>query len=113
MQQDVELNDVDSSPRKRSVVSETGLVYTFTSPKFQPVVAKPEGKRFIQECLDATVLSHLSSANTDAHAHTHALQRPQQQQATEATVSAFSQHTDCADKPHHPNAAICNSTHYT
>jgi hypothetical protein len=43
------------------VVSETGLVYIFTSPKFQPVVAKPEGKRLIQECLDAAVLSRLAN----------------------------------------------------
>ncbi|KAG0743250.1 hypothetical protein G6F57_000331 [Rhizopus arrhizus] len=35
------------------VVSETGLVYTFTTPKLQPVVTKPEGKNLIQSCLNA------------------------------------------------------------
>jgi pheromone receptor transcription factor len=30
------------------VVSETGLVYTFTTPKLQPLVTKPEGKNLIQ-----------------------------------------------------------------
>ena len=30
------------------VVSETGLVYTFTTPKLQPLVTKPEGKTLIQ-----------------------------------------------------------------
>jgi hypothetical protein len=29
-------------------VSETGLVYTFTTPKLQPLVTKPEGKNLIQ-----------------------------------------------------------------
>lgn len=32
------------------VVSETGLVYTFTTPKLQPLVTKPEGKNLIQVC---------------------------------------------------------------
>ena len=30
------------------VVSETGLVYTFTTPKLQPLVTKPEGKNLTQ-----------------------------------------------------------------
>lgn len=30
------------------VVSETGLVYTFTTTKLQPIVQKPEGKNLIQ-----------------------------------------------------------------
>lgn len=34
------------------VVSETGLVYTFTTPKLQPLVTKPEGKNLIQVCRD-------------------------------------------------------------
>ncbi|KAJ1918160.1 transcription factor of the MADS box [Mycoemilia scoparia] len=34
------------------VVSETGLVYTFTTPKLQPIVTKPEGKNLIQSCLN-------------------------------------------------------------
>ncbi|KAG0206114.1 transcription factor of the MADS box [Mortierella sp. GBA30] len=35
------------------VVSETGLVYTFTTPKLQPLVTKSEGKNLIQACLHA------------------------------------------------------------
>ncbi|KAG1437270.1 hypothetical protein G6F56_013188 [Rhizopus delemar] len=34
------------------VVSETGLVYTFTTPKLQPIVTKSEGKNLIQSCLN-------------------------------------------------------------
>jgi pheromone receptor transcription factor len=37
------------------VVSETGLVYTFTTPKLQPLVTKSEGKNLIQVRL---VISH-------------------------------------------------------
>lgn len=35
------------------VVSETGLVYTFTTPKLQPLVTQSEGKNLIQTCLNA------------------------------------------------------------
>ncbi|TGO54863.1 hypothetical protein BOTNAR_0257g00020 [Botryotinia narcissicola] len=35
------------------VVSETGLVYTFTTPKLQTLVTKAEGKNLIQACLNA------------------------------------------------------------
>ncbi|WVR06685.1 hypothetical protein IAU60_003717 [Kwoniella sp. DSM 27419] len=35
------------------VVSETGLVYTFTTTKLQPLVQKSEGKNLIQACLNA------------------------------------------------------------
>lgn len=35
------------------VVSETGLVYTFTTPKLQPLVTKAEGKNLIQVCCTA------------------------------------------------------------
>jgi len=38
------------------VVSETGLVYTFTTPKLQPLVTKSEGKNLIQACLNAPEL---------------------------------------------------------
>lgn len=44
------------------VVSETGLVYTFTTAKLQPLVTQPEGKNLIQACLNApqgSLPSHL------------------------------------------------------
>ncbi|KAI9484071.1 MAG: hypothetical protein EXX96DRAFT_164432 [Benjaminiella poitrasii] len=46
------------------VVSETGLVYTFTTTKLQPIVTKPEGKNLIQTCLntpDPTVSEEMPS----------------------------------------------------
>ncbi|CCD23712.1 uncharacterized protein NDAI_0C00510 [Naumovozyma dairenensis CBS 421] len=34
------------------VVSETGLVYTFSTPKFEPIVTQQEGRNLIQACLN-------------------------------------------------------------
>ncbi|CCF56824.1 hypothetical protein KAFR_0B05290 [Kazachstania africana CBS 2517] len=35
------------------IVSNTGLVYTFTTPKLEPVVINEEGKNLIRACLNA------------------------------------------------------------
>lgn len=35
------------------VASETGHVYTFATPKLQPLITKPDGKNLIQACLNA------------------------------------------------------------
>ena len=35
------------------VVSETELVYTFSTPKFEPIVTQQEGRNLIQACLNA------------------------------------------------------------
>lgn len=35
------------------IVSQTGLVYTFTTPKLSPVVQEAEGRELIQSCLNA------------------------------------------------------------
>lgn len=35
------------------VASETGHVFTFATPKLQPLITKPEGKNLIQACLNA------------------------------------------------------------
>lgn len=37
------------------VVSETGLVYTFTTPKLQPLVTKSEGKNCMETPLPAGI----------------------------------------------------------
>jgi len=39
------------------VASETGHVYTFATPKLQPLITKPEGKNLIQACLNAPDLT--------------------------------------------------------
>lgn len=46
------------------VVSETGLVYTFTTPKLQPLVTKAEGKNLIQVWRIATPLDATRIANS-------------------------------------------------
>lgn len=38
------------------VVSETGLVYTFTTAKLQPLVTKAEGKNLIQASLMPSII---------------------------------------------------------
>lgn len=49
------------------VVSETGLVYTFTTPKLQPLVTKAEGKNLIQVGSPAPSHMHpVTRANTVA-----------------------------------------------
>ncbi|KAI7900486.1 uncharacterized protein BX663DRAFT_517811 [Cokeromyces recurvatus] len=48
------------------VVSETGLVYTFTTVKLQPIVTKPEGKNLIQACLNAPDPVSNEQSNGDA-----------------------------------------------
>jgi hypothetical protein len=46
------------------VVSETGLVYTFTTPKLQPLVTKAEGKNLIQvRTYMVSNPRHLSNSN--------------------------------------------------
>ncbi|KAF9092383.1 transcription factor of the MADS box [Mortierella sp. GBA35] len=44
------------------VVSETGLVYTFTTPKLQPIVTKEAGRSLIQACLHSTESSSTAGA---------------------------------------------------
>lgn len=68
------------------VVSETGLVYTFTTPKLQPLVTKPEGKNLIQACLNAPEEpsgqsnGHDAGIPEDPHSLPPQQQQPQQQQ---------------------------------
>lgn len=47
------------------VVSETGLVYTFTTPKLQPLVTKSEGKNLIQ-VRDNCFVIRVALCDTDA-----------------------------------------------
>jgi len=42
------------------VASETGNVYTFATPKLQPLITKPEGKTLIQACLNPPEVSEIS-----------------------------------------------------
>jgi len=44
------------------VASETGHVYTFATPKLQPLITKPEGKNLIQSCLNAAEVTPAASS---------------------------------------------------
>lgn len=46
------------------VASETGHVYTFATPKLQPLITKPEGKNLIQACLNAPDMPGNDYANS-------------------------------------------------
>lgn len=52
MRQAYELSVLTGTQVLLLVVSETGLVYTFTTPKLQPLVTKAEGKNLIQVRVD-------------------------------------------------------------
>jgi hypothetical protein len=45
------------------VASETGHVYTFATPKLQPLITKPEGKDMIQRCLNAPDVQRTATPN--------------------------------------------------
>ncbi|KAH7101242.1 SRF-type transcription factor (DNA-binding and dimerization domain)-domain-containing protein, partial [Auriculariales sp. MPI-PUGE-AT-0066] len=53
LKQAYELSTLTGTQVLLLVVSETGLVYTFTTAKLQPLVTQPEGKNLIQACLNA------------------------------------------------------------
>ncbi|CAO3654968.1 unnamed protein product [Mucor hiemalis] len=67
------------------VVSETGLVYTFTTPKLQPLVTKPEGKNLIQSCLNAP--DPIESSTSSSLDHHHQSQQQSQQQNSRSIMS--------------------------
>ncbi|KAI9804977.1 MAG: transcription factor of the MADS box [Piccolia ochrophora] len=62
------------------VVSETGLVYTFTTPKLQPLVTKPEGKNLIQACLNAPEPSTGNENGVDAESAVDSPEEPSHSQ---------------------------------
>jgi len=64
------------------VASETGNVYTFATPKLQPLITKPEGKSLIQACLNPSESSGPSAPSAAAS------QLQQQQQQAPQTPAA-------------------------
>ncbi|KAI8337322.1 hypothetical protein BD560DRAFT_493624 [Blakeslea trispora] len=81
------------------VVSETGLVYTFTTTKLQPIVTKPEGKNLIQNCLNTpdpaatetnTDLPAEESSSTRLQAPSQPSQPPMESSINPSSVTASS-----------------------
>lgn len=50
------------------VASETGHVYTFATPKLQPLITKQEGKNLIQSCLNSPDVPSAAAAAAAAAA---------------------------------------------
>ncbi|CAM9024773.1 unnamed protein product [Wickerhamomyces anomalus] len=89
------------------VVSETGLVYTFTTPKLQPLVTKPEGKNLIQACLNAP---EESGEDEEASTPTNSTsQQSQNQQATQHNNNKQLNSKPLNNKLKHNNLNLNNS----
>lgn len=70
------------------VASETGHVYTFATPKLQPLITKPEGKNLIQACLNAPDGSDYQSADYE---HEEDVSERQAQATNAANMAAIPQ----------------------
>eukprot|EP00164_Ancoracysta_twista_P001261 GFYU01001658.1.p1 GENE.GFYU01001658.1~~GFYU01001658.1.p1 ORF type:complete len:277 (-),score=86.23 GFYU01001658.1:334-1116(-) len=61
------------------VASERGQVYTFATPKLQPLITKPEAKALIEACLNSADPANAASQSGGQAAPQQAQQMPQQQ----------------------------------
>ncbi|CCU83104.1 unnamed protein product [Blumeria hordei] len=73
------------------VVSETGLVYTFTTPKLQPLVTKAEGKNLIQACLNAPEPAGSGEAGVDDQNAVNSPEEPASQHLPQQNRPAMTQ----------------------
>lgn len=105
------------------VVSETGLVYTFTTPKLQPLVTKSEGKNLIQACLNAPEegLGDEQGDQSEGNSHElpeqspaplHGHQHQQVHQAQQAHHAQQVQAAAVAQQQLHPGAHIPHGIPY-
>ncbi|EGD83856.2 hypothetical protein H112_07537 [Trichophyton rubrum D6] len=79
------------------VVSETGLVYTFTTPKLQPLVTQSEGKNLIQRCLNAQ-----EPTGTENGVEAPEVPADSPDEVAQATVAAQQQAAAIPPRPLHP-----------
>eukprot|EP01088_Endostelium_zonatum_P021779 TRINITY_DN8830_c0_g1_i1.p1 TRINITY_DN8830_c0_g1~~TRINITY_DN8830_c0_g1_i1.p1 ORF type:complete len:311 (+),score=102.93 TRINITY_DN8830_c0_g1_i1:124-1056(+) len=88
------------------IASETGHVYTFATPKLQPVVTLREGKELIQSCLNAPD-NNYPSDNNYQHQGQQQVQPPHQQGSGAASntqnipKSEPHSHVSGSSQPHH------------
>ncbi|GAN06743.1 SRF-TF-domain-containing protein [Mucor ambiguus] len=92
------------------VVSETGLVYTFTTPKLQPLVTKPEGKNLIQSCLNAPDPIDSNSSSSMDHHHQ---QAQQQSRSVMTTNNAPTSPPTTNSNYYRPNQSLDTSSNGT
>lgn len=79
------------------VASETGHVYTFATPKLQPLITKPDGKNLIQACLNAPdTLQGMSNGQSNTTAFS---QQPDHNPSMNQSSEYLNQHSP---SPYHP-----------
>lgn len=77
------------------IVSQTGLVYTFTTPKLSPVVQQSAGRELIQSCLNAPEPGDGNAGNNADESHEAEDSRNESQQddlVGADYASSFAQH---------------------
>lgn len=74
------------------VVSETGLVYTFSTPKFEPIVTQQEGRNLIQACLNAPDEEEEEEEEEDPEARRQRIAAQQQAQQIQQAQQQVQQH---------------------
>lgn len=77
------------------IASENGHVYTFATPKLQPLITQSRGKEFIQSCLNGT---EVTTADAEADLQQQALNAQRQQPKEQRQQSS------------RPNSAGCSSS---
>ncbi|KAL6071039.1 transcription factor of the MADS box [Balamuthia mandrillaris] len=95
------------------IASETGHVYTFATPKLQPVVTLREGKELIQSCLNAPDNNYapsdfIANSSNSHNQQQQPQQQPQQQHKQQQPQSQPQQHSphggaQMSHNPHHDN----------
>lgn len=92
------------------VVSETGLVYTFTTPKLQPLVTKAEGKNLIQvrRCAGAIAMEmeDFIHKGTGLEARMASVHTMLGSQCTDQTIVLCAHHAGLLLSHRHPHAGI-------
>lgn len=86
------------------VASETGHVYTFATPKLQPLITKSEGKNLIQACLNAPDNTPASSGGAPSRISGNQSQQEQNLGSYADAGGLSEQYDDEKAPPHAPKA---------
>ncbi|CAO3697753.1 unnamed protein product [Rhizopus stolonifer] len=92
------------------VVSETGLVYTFTTPKLQPIVTKPEGKNLIQSCLNTPDPEETTTEKEEPAKPSSSSPKDNSPKPNTVNVTQYSEHK--STMPYNLNYTGSNYSHY-
>ncbi|WFD45278.1 transcription factor of the MADS box [Malassezia psittaci] len=97
------------------VVSQTGLVYTFTTPKLEAIVKQPEGRNLIQECLNAPggsqdAMRHGAGAGDNAWNPTESFGREEENDPLEEGEEEEEEEEDVADLSAQADSSLVSQT---